>query len=246
MPRAQAATNGGTVRPELEALLALQSSDASIRELERRRGALEPRLLDLERRRQLAADGAARARHAVEAEERRLHDVQGRVAEHRQLHERNLAQLDVVRRTREANAAISQVEQARRILADEESDVQGITRRLGDLRQAAALQDEALAELEREQDGERARITADQARLDDELRQARAARESVADQVPRSLRGQYERISARRRGPAVFPLRGPSCANCDTALPLQRRSVMARSGSIELCEACGVLLYAAE
>lgn len=234
------------MRPELEALLELQNDDAEIRELERRGSALEPRLRDLERRHQLAADAAARARHAVESEERRLRDMQGRVAEHRQLHERNLAQLDVVRRTREANAAIAQVEQARRILADEESDVQGLTRRLHDLGQAAELQQQALADVEREQEAERERIAAEKALLDEELRQTRERRDAAAERVPRPLRGQYERISARRRGAAVFPLRGPSCANCDTALPLQRRSVMARTGSIELCEACGVLLYAAE
>ncbi|MFL5577486.1 MAG: zinc ribbon domain-containing protein [Gemmatimonadaceae bacterium] len=231
---------------ELQALLALQAHDAEIRELERRRAALEPRLLDLQRRRQLAADAAARARLGVEGEERRLREMQGRVAEHRQLHERNLAQLDVVRRTREANAAISQVEQARRILADEESDVQGITRRLQELRQGAELQEQTLAEVERAQQAEREQIGAEEAAIEGELAAARAERERAAELVPRTLRGQYERIAARRRGRAVFPLRGPSCANCDTALPLQRRSVMARTGSIELCESCGVLLYAAE
>jgi predicted nucleic acid-binding Zn-ribbon protein len=44
----------------------------------------------------------------------------------------------------------------------------------------------------------------------------------------------------------VFPLRGGACASCDTTLPLQRRHEMQRTGAIELCEACGVLLYAGE
>ena len=37
-----------------------------------------------------------------------------------------------------------------------------------------------------------------------------------------------------------------ACGNCDTSLPVQRRHEMARTGAIEMCEACGVLLYAAE
>ena len=45
---------------------------------------------------------------------------------------------------------------------------------------------------------------------------------------------------------ALFALRGPSCGHCDTAIPLQRRNIMAGTGQIEVCEACGVLLYAGE
>ena len=231
---------------ELESLLALQQEDEEIRALERRRHALEPRLLDLERRRQVAADALDRARRTAEGEERRLRELQGRVAEHRQLHERNLAQLDVVRKTREATAALSQVDQARRVLAEEENDVQGLTRHLQDLRQAIALHEQALGEVEEEQSGARSEIAAESAQIDQALQGARARRAALAAKVARPLLGKYDRIAQRRRGRAVFPLRGPSCANCDTALPLQRRSLMARTGSIELCEACGVLLYAAE
>ena len=215
--------------PELESLLALQKDDAEIRELERKRAALEPRRLNLERRRQIAADALDRARHAVESETHREHELRIRVAEHRQLHERNVAHLDAVRKSRDAQAAVSQVEQARRILADEESDLQAAARRVQDLSQAVALQEQALADVEREQ--EEARATLDR---------------EAGEAVSRPLLAKYERIAARRRDRSVFPLRGPSCGNCDTALPLQRRSVMTRTGSIEVCEACGVLLYAAE
>ena len=49
-----------------------------------------------------------------------------------------------------------------------------------------------------------------------------------------------------RRAETLFPLRGPSCSACDTAIPTQRRAVMAASGTIEMCEGCGALLYAGE
>jgi len=234
------------VNAEVESLLALQNDDAEIRELERKRAALEPRRLDLERRRQVAADALDRARHAAESETKREHELKTRVAEHRHLHERNVSQLESVRKSRDAQAAISQVEQARRILAEEESDLQAITRRANDQAQAVALQEQALSEVEEEQRTVREQIDREAAELDAALAAARAKRVSLADGVGRPLLAKYERIAARRRDRAVFPLRGPSCGNCDTALPLQRRSVMARTGSIEVCEGCGVLLYAAE
>ena len=59
----------------------------------------------------------------------------------------------------------------------------------------------------------------------------------------RPMLGKYDRIRGKRTQ-ALYALRGGSCGNCDTAVPLQRRNIMAGSGQIEVCEACGVLLYA--
>lgn len=231
---------------DVNSLLAVQSDDAEIRALEDRRRALEPRLAELERRRQIAADALERARRAADDEEKRLHEREHRVSEHRALHERNVRQLDQVRRTRESSAATSQVEQARRILADEEGEVHAGARRVSDLRQGVALQEQALSELEAEQAAARREVEDEARRLDDALAEARARRRARAGAVPASLLARYDRIAARRQDDALYPLRGASCASCDTALPLQRRSMMARSGAIEVCEACGVLLYAGE
>jgi len=234
------------VNQDIASLLALQADDAEIRKFHNRLAALEPKVLDLDRQRQVSADALARARHALESEERKQRELQTRVTEHRQLHERNLAQLDQVRKMREATAAMAQVEQARRVLADEEGVLAQMGRRVADLRQAVDTQQAALVALEEEQAGRRAELAAERAKIEEELKGARATREAKAASVPRPLLAKYERIAQRRRSDAVFPLRGPSCGNCDTAIPLQRRSEMAARGSVELCEACGVLLYASE
>jgi uncharacterized protein len=234
------------VNQDIASLLALQADDAEIRKFHNRLAALEPKVLDLDRQRQVSADALARARHALESEERKQRELQTRVTEHRQLHERNLAQLDQVRKMREATAAMAQVEQARRVLADEEGVLAQMGRRVADLRQAVDTQQAALVALEEEQAGRRAELAAERAKIEEELKGARATREGKAASVPRPLLAKYERIAQRRRSDAVFPLRGPSCGNCDTAIPLQRRSEMAARGSVELCEACGVLLYASE
>ena len=231
---------------DIASLLALQTDDAEIRRFQNRLSALEPRVLDLDRQRQVAADALARAQHALESEERKQRELQTRVTEHRQLHERNLAQLDQVRKMREATAAMAQVEQARRVLADEEGVLAQMGRRVADLRQAVDTQQAALVELETEQAGRRAELADERAKIEGELAAARATRNGKASSVPKPLLAKYERIAQRRRSDAVFPLRGPSCGNCDTAIPLQRRSEMAARGSVELCEACGVLLYASE
>jgi uncharacterized protein len=232
------------VHPDVESLLALQIEDLAIREIESRRAALEPRLREMDVARRAAAEIATRARDAVLTEEKGQRDLQARIAQHKQLHERNVAQLDSVRRMREATAAVAQVEQARRILAEEESALQAISRRLVDLRAAAETHDRTLHELEERHAAERTEINLARSEVEDELAARRATRAGSATRVERSLLQKYDRIRAARHDGAIFPLRGPSCGHCDTSVPLQRRNLMSARGSIEVCETCGVLMYA--
>ena len=232
--------------PEIESLLALQADDRVLDAIESKMAGLEPRARELDRVRRAAEETVARARVAVEAEEKRHAVMQARVAEHKQLHTRNVQQLEAVRKMRDATAATSQVEQARQMLAAEESELETIGRRLGELRHVAEEKERALAALDEEQRAAREALAGDRASVEGELAAARSRRDGTANRVSRSLLGRYDRIRQRRKGTGdvVYPLRGPSCGNCDTAIPLQRRTIMQRTASIEPCEACGVLLYA--
>jgi uncharacterized protein len=232
------------VHSDVESLLALQTEDQAISEMEARLAALEPRLREMDLAHTAAVDALDRARRAVEAEEGGHRELHTRIAEHKALHERNIAQLDSVRRMKEATAAMSQVEQARRILAEEEGALQGISRRLAELRGTVESQERALVELDAQHGAERATIGEARAEVDGQLAARRATRAGSAAKVERILLQKYDRIRSVRRDGAIFPLRGPSCGHCDTSVPMQRRNVMAAKGSIEVCETCGVLLYA--
>jgi uncharacterized protein len=234
------------VHPEIQTLLALQDEDIAIHEIESGVLALQPRLNDLDRERQVAADAVRRARALVESEEKRQHELQTRLGELKHSHERNLANLDAVKKAKEAAAAMSQLEVTRKQLSDIESELQGLARRLADARAAVQVQEKALAELERAQAATREEIGRERAALEERLNGERAKRDGAAERVARPLLSKYDRIRGRKGARAVFPLRGPSCGNCDTAIPLQRRNMMMSTGRIEVCEACGVLLYAAE
>ena len=227
---------------EVEALLALQEDDTKIAELENRRRSLEPRMAALDRKREAAAAAVIRSRTAVETEERRQRELQGKVAQHKQLQERNLAQLDAVKRLKEATAAMAQVESARRIIADDENELHALSRRIAELRSTVQSNEAGLAEVETEQAAAREEIDREREEIDASLGAARAEREGKTGAVSRALLGKYDRIRTRRLQ-ALYPLRGESCGNCDTAIPMQRRNQMAVNGPIDVCEACGVLLY---
>jgi predicted nucleic acid-binding Zn-ribbon protein len=234
------------VHPDVAALLAVQTDDIEIHGLEERLAALLPRLAAMAKEHERAGVTLEQARQAVDAEERRQRDVRGRLDQFKQLEERNQAQLSAVTSAREATAATAQLDQARKMIGEAQRELDGITHRLGDLRHAVTDRDHALRDIERAQRELRESLDADRAAIEAQLGDVRARRNQGAQKVPRGLLQRYDRIRSGKRVHAVFPLRGHSCANCDTVIPLQRRSAMAGSGATEICEGCGVLLYAGE
>jgi uncharacterized protein len=234
------------VHPDVAALLAVQADDIEIHDLEDQLAALMPRLEAMAKEQERATHALEQARQAVEAEERRQRDVRGRLDQFRQLEERNQSQLNSVTTTREATAATAQLDQARKMIGEAQHELDTINHRMADMRHAVTEREHALHDIEQTQRELRSSLDADRAAIEKQLADLRARRTDKARAVPRSLLARYDRIRSRKRVHAVFPLRGHSCANCDTVLPLQRRSTMSGSGATEICEGCGVLLYAGE
>jgi predicted nucleic acid-binding Zn-ribbon protein len=234
------------VKPDVDALLKVQSDDLRIYSIEDRLNALVPRLAALEGERKRAEEALVQARQQVDAEEKRQRDLQDRLRQHRELRDKSEGLLGQVTSPREAAAAMAQIEQAKRFIADEERDLETLGQRLAELRKGATDRESEVNDIERVQIETRASLAADRESLQKELGEVREQREHKAQAVPRSLLQRYDRIRSKRRSTAVFPLRGQSCAHCDTAIPVQRRSTMVDTGVTELCEGCGVLLYAAE
>lgn len=233
------------MNPELEALLVVQQDDDVIRGIEARRDAFAPRLAALDKARQRALDEIAKLESALSRELERSRALDALMVDHRQRHEKNLAVLDQAHKLKEATAAMAQVETARRVLADEESEMLALSRRIGELQSAAETARAALGSLEVEQMEARESIEVERGAIVREWEVARAKRTASATTVTPSLLSKYERVMQRRRASALFALNaGFSCGSCDTAIPLQRRPAMTSGGqAIEICEACGVLLY---
>jgi predicted nucleic acid-binding Zn-ribbon protein len=231
------------VNPDLTALLALQEEDSAM-------GAIDERLRELDRRAEaLDAERAAinssveRARASTESEEKRRRELALKIDEHRSMQERNISTLDAVRKQRETQAAMTQVDMVRRVLAQEESDLQALNGRIADLKRAEEAIAAELAEVDERQGAERQEIAGARSELEAELAAARAKRSDSAARVPRNILTKYERIRGREKSFALYQLRGAACGRCNTAIPLQRRNVMAAGRTIEVCEGCGVLLY---
>jgi predicted nucleic acid-binding Zn-ribbon protein len=116
---------------------------------------------------------------------------------------------------------------------------------LSELRTTVQTHENAVTSVENEQSVAREEIAKEKEEIASSLDSARQARNQKTSGVPRPLLGKYDRIRTKR-AKALYPLRGDSCGNCDTAIPMQRRNLMTVNGAIDVCEACGVLLYRAE
>jgi len=231
------------VNQELDALLAVQADDAAIRTIEGKRDALAPRLSLLDATQRRAMEEVSRTESALERELTRQRVLDARITDTRSLHEQATVALDTAEKLSEATTAAAQVESTRRALADGESEALALTRRVADLRTALAAHREVLAQVSRDQGGARTELEAQRAAIDAELATARARRQLSASAVSAGLLSKYERIASRRKADALIELRDFCCSACDTAIPLQRRPVMAAGNVIEPCEGCGVLLY---
>jgi predicted nucleic acid-binding Zn-ribbon protein len=225
--------------------LELQKEDAEIDSLESRRSDLDGQLLSLDREREASVKALEQTRAAADEEDRKRRELLLKVQAHKELHERNLGALEMVKKAKEATAAMSQIDLVRRALAQEESEVQTMTARIRELEHTAQLQEKELANTDERQQSAREQIEGARREIDEELRAAREKRDESAQRVSRGVLTKYERIRGRSGSSALYPLRGLACGRCNTAIPLQRRNVIAAGRSIEVCEGCGVLLYAA-
>lgn len=234
------------MHPDVAALLAVQAEDDIVDGIVVQLEAIAPRLVALDTARAQTVKAIEELRLQIDQDEKKRAELAELLNDHKQRQERNVAQLDVVKRMREATAAVSQVEMGRKILLELENNVRELVSRLAETRKALDMRQAELERLDSEQAGARETINAEQSALQASLAKARAARNAKAEKVNATLRAKYDRIRARRRSTSLFSLESGACGSCDTSLPVQRRNAMTSTGEIDVCEACGVLIYAKE
>lgn len=232
------------MNPDIERLLTLQRDDAELDGLNRRLHDLDAGVRALERQRADAAANLDMARADLAAEEKRQRELQSKFSEHKQLQEKNLAQLDAVKKAREATAAMSQIDITRRALMQDESDLQTAEQRARSLRDQVVARELVLLEVDERIRDTRASTAGERESIAREIAAAQGKRESSAREVSPRLLTAYDRLRRRGRGTPLAEIRGASCSACNTAIPMQRRNQIMSGMTIDACEGCGVLLYA--
>jgi predicted nucleic acid-binding Zn-ribbon protein len=233
------------VNPDIERLLTLQRDDAELDGLERRLHELDAGVRAIEGEREEAAATLEKARADLAAEEKRQRELQSKFSEHKQLQEKNLAQLDAVKKAREATAAMSQIDVTRRALMQDENELQTAEQRARSMRDQVVARELVLMEVEERIRDTRAGTAGEREAIEREIATARSKRDSSARDVSPRLLTAYDRLRRRGRGAPLAEIRNASCGACNTAIPMQRRNQIMSGVVVEACEGCGVLLYAA-
>lgn len=231
------------MHPDLEKLLDLQAKDLALLATDLELKALDQEIaaLDGALARARADLDAARLRHADGV--RKREELESVIETQRSQQEKRRARIEQVRTAREVQALMTEVDLARSILANKESDWVKAADASQQQEAAVAEAEQRLAALDSDQSGERARLA--EARRELEARRALEAdaRSASATGVEKSLLLRYDRLWSSRSTTVVVPLRGDACGACYTSVPRNRRSQIRAGSHIEGCEACGVILY---
>lgn len=234
------------MHPDLESLLALQERDQAVTAADDALARLEPEGRELDEALQAAERALEQARRGVQDALARRDELEGKIASYRNMQEQRRQRLEWVRGAKEASTLMAELDLTRSVLAKEEAEFL----RSGDYVTAAELKaaeaEKVVAELRAAQAPGREALAGRRAAILAERERAVAAREAQAKAVNGTLLARYERIRRGKAPLALYRLHGDACGHCFTAVPTQRRALIARGSSIEGCEACGVLLYAAE
>lgn len=234
------------MHPDLEKLLDLQAKDLALLAADREIQALDASIaaLDAALDRARSDVDAARKKHGEGV--KRREELEEVIETQRSQQEKRRARIEQVRTAREVQALMTEVDLARSVLANKESDWVKAADATTQQEAAVTEAEQRLAGLEGDQTGERARLAEARRALDDVRQEASAARSASAANVERSLLLRYDRLWTSRSTTVVVALRGDACGACFTAIPRNRRSQIRAGTHIDGCEACGVILYPAE
>ena len=234
------------MQSDLKNLLALQEDDRAIMAIEAELEALEPELAQLDAVIAQLDEDLGRARGELSEADGKREELEGRIETYRVMQERRRQKLEWVRGAKEASALMAEIDLARGVLAQEETEwirsadgVQAIQTR------EKEAEDRAIAERE-SQAARRAEIEVVQKDCQARLAKARKQRELTAKNVASKLLARYGRILTGRAPLAMYELHSDACGHCFTAVPMHLRQQIRRGDVVATCEACGVIVYGSE
>lgn len=229
----------------VEALLSLQEIDAAIEERTRRLEELSRELEAEETALEELESRTSTARQRVADAEATLRRLQRSVQAGRATLKRLEARAQEVQNMKQHLAVRAEAEAARRNLRTAEDDALDAMQEVDEGR---AVLEELESELEgrRERhEARRAEAEADRTALEDDLAVQRDRKRNRETRLDGSVLRLYRKVKAGRTQRVLAPLTADGvCGSCYTAVPLQRQADIRAGRGLEVCEECGVILYA--
>lgn len=237
------------MQSDLKRLLTLQEVDRLVMSIEAEIQTFEPEVAELDAGVKRLEDELTRVQRNLEEANKRRTELESNIERYRVTQEQRRQKLEWVRGAKEASALMAEIDLARSVLAKEEADwirsadeVQAIEAAVAEVEQRAAAEEEA-------QSPRREEIAQAQSECNGRLKEASARREQAAQEINRTKRQlltMYDKIRGGRAPLAMYELHADACGHCYTSVPMHLREQIRRGETLATCEACGVLMFAAE
>lgn len=234
------------MHPEISKLLDLQTHDLELLDVDVRLLEVANKISLLDTELGKAQDAVTAAERLIEAERRKRDELESKIDGHRKHQEKRKEKLEFMKTPKEVSALMAEIDLARSVLSNEESEWVKSADQVGVLENRRTESEAQVAGVRDAQSEARAALEEKRQVLDQERRQVMERREASATQVNRALLLRYEKLRVSRRAAVVVALSGPACGACFTQVPLSRRTQIKAGAVIEGCESCGVILYASE
>lgn len=231
--------------PDLERLIGLQQLDDFVERARRTIAEHPGRVQALDDRLNAARDHVAAARQrttdgqtARRALEKDLASVQARLSKFKD-------QLMEVKTNREYQAMQHEIEAAQQEVRGVEDRILERMVEADDLAVSIKEAERAQAEAQKEVAGERRKMEADIARLQEELQRSGGQRDRILAELSPPVLAIYQTVAAKRRGVAVAEARSGICTICQVRLRPQVYNDILRNDTIIQCDSCQRILYSA-
>ncbi len=230
----------------VEGLLALQEIDIRIAALEGRqrlipeqRSEVARHITLLEQERSALTEAVERGRLDRRARENELDLEQERRARYE-------SQLNAVKTNVAYSALLTEIQTAKRTIGELEGRILELMSEREESERRLAEIDVELEEKRAAAANELADLSREEEEIERTLEMERSRRGQMERAVDKNLLRLYDRLRRVNRFPALIALRGQACGSCHNQMPPQVVQEIKHSGSLHVCEACGVLVYAEE
>ena len=227
---------------DLKTLVELQRVDSELLSLERAKGDLPKRVLELQGQLEQATALRQQKAEALATAQKDRRAAEGALQMAKERKKKYDEQLYSVRNNKEYDAVTAEIEMAVFDIDDNETKILEAIEREDGLKKEVAEQDERLVAVQREFEAQQAILTARDMETRSMAVALQAQRDALVVKLRRPILNAYQRILNGKDGLAVVGVVRGSCVGCSTRIPPQRVMEIREMNQVRYCESCGRIL----
>lgn len=228
---------------DLETLLHLQEKDKAVLAIQNELDGLSPETEALDEAFAVVEQELEAALAELDVASTVRKELEGKIEGYRLMQERKRAKLEFVRGAKEASALMAELDLARSVMAQEETDWLKSADRVDSAELRAANSKTAVEQLAEEQEPTRKDLEKRRNEYAERFVSATSEREDAKKTVDDGLLRRYERVRGGNAPFSLYELHGEACGHCFTHVPKHIQQQLTTHNTIDNCQVCGVMLF---